>query len=105
MRWALAGRDDEVARLREIIPAAGTQSVAEDRIGDIGQARRLSAGRSLVRLAAQLNRALPNQSPAARRPGGTANNPLPVCRMYSLSASFAASRCWIGTNCRRGSRW
>lgn len=51
------------------------------------------------------NKAFPHQSPAADKPGGTANRALPVWRMYSLRLSCCPSRVWIGTNCRRGSFW
>ena len=42
--------------------------------------------------------------PPGSAPGGHAKTALPVCEMYSSSASFRASRVWRVTNAA-GSRW
>jgi hypothetical protein len=57
-------------------------------------------GRSRVQWASSWD---PMKSPR-RTPGGIAKMPDAVWTRYSLRASFAASRCWIVMNWRRGSR-
>ncbi len=66
---------------------------------------RPAAGQHIVLTGQSVNRALPNQSPAAERPGGIAQTPPPMCAMYSLSRSNWPSRDCSTLNWACGSFW